>query len=171
MTQKQSKCPPSETRHPQLKKAWQVKSNVKTMLIAFFDIDGLVHHEYIPRGQMVNKEFLKNSPATLLQCCAQTLPWEMVLRQLDPAPRQCPCPQGCHHKWISGETQHSVAPAPSLLPWPCSLRLLLIPATEENNDRSLIWLRWDSSQCDETTEDYYKKWLPEVLSSVAGMLE
>jgi hypothetical protein len=29
------------------------------MLIAFFDIDGLVHHEYIPRGQTVNKEFYK----------------------------------------------------------------------------------------------------------------
>jgi len=34
------------------KKVWQVKSNVKTMLIAFFDIDRLVHHEYVPRGQM-----------------------------------------------------------------------------------------------------------------------
>ena len=39
------------------KKARQVKSNIKTMLIAFFDIDGLVHHEYVPRGQKVNKEF------------------------------------------------------------------------------------------------------------------
>ena len=29
------------------------------MLIAFFDIDGLVHHEYVPRGQTVNKEFYK----------------------------------------------------------------------------------------------------------------
>jgi len=44
---------------PRLKKAWQVKSNVKTMLIAFFDIDGLVLHEYVPRGQTVNKEFYK----------------------------------------------------------------------------------------------------------------
>ena len=35
---------------PLLKKARQVKSNIKTMLIAFFDIDGLVHHEYVPRG-------------------------------------------------------------------------------------------------------------------------
>jgi len=43
---------------PRPKKARQVKSNVKTMLIAFFDIDGLVH-EYVPRGQMVNKEFYK----------------------------------------------------------------------------------------------------------------
>jgi len=39
---------------PRPKKAWQVKSNVKTMLIAFFDIDGLIHHEYV---QTVNKEF------------------------------------------------------------------------------------------------------------------
>ena len=32
---------------------------MSTMLIAFFDTDGLVHHEYIPRGQTVNKEFYK----------------------------------------------------------------------------------------------------------------
>jgi len=49
---------------PRPKKAWQVKSNVKTTLNVFFDIDGLVHHEYIPRGQTVNKEFYK----TVLQC-------------------------------------------------------------------------------------------------------
>jgi len=44
---------------PRPKKARQVKSNVKTKLIAFLDIDGLVHHEYVPRGQTVNKEFYK----------------------------------------------------------------------------------------------------------------
>ena len=43
---------------PRPKKTRQVKSNVKTMLIAFF-IDGLIHHEYVPRGQTVNKEFYK----------------------------------------------------------------------------------------------------------------
>jgi len=42
---------------PRLKKVWQVKSNIKTMLIAFFDIDRLAHHEFVPTGQMVNKEF------------------------------------------------------------------------------------------------------------------
>ena len=57
-----------------------MKSNVKTMLIVFFDIDGLFHHEDVPRGQTVNKEFYK----TVLQCLhdtAQTSPWEVVLRQ------------------------------------------------------------------------------------------
>ena len=44
---------------PWPKKAQQVKSNIKTMLIAFFDNDGLVHHEFIPTGQTVNKEFYK----------------------------------------------------------------------------------------------------------------
>jgi len=48
---------------PRPEKARQVKFNVKTMLIAFFDIDGLVH-QYVPRGQMVHKEFYK----TVLQC-------------------------------------------------------------------------------------------------------
>jgi hypothetical protein len=45
----------STASSPRPKKARQVKS----MLIAFFDIDGLVHHEYVPRGQTVNKEFYK----------------------------------------------------------------------------------------------------------------
>jgi len=54
----------STSSSPRLKKARQVKSNIKTMLIAFFDIDGLVHHEFVPTGQTVSKEFYK----TVLQC-------------------------------------------------------------------------------------------------------
>jgi len=47
------------TSSPRPKKAQQVKSNVKIILIAFFNIDGLIRHEYVPRGQTVNKEFYK----------------------------------------------------------------------------------------------------------------
>jgi len=60
----------STSSSPRPKEARQVKSNIKTMLIAFFDIDGLVHHEFVPTGQTVNKEFYK----TALQRCAQTSP-------------------------------------------------------------------------------------------------
>jgi hypothetical protein len=33
----------------------QVQSNVKTMLIAFFDAEGLVHHEFLPQRQTMNQ--------------------------------------------------------------------------------------------------------------------
>jgi len=42
---------------PRPKKARQVKSNIKTMLICFFDVRGLVHHEFVPPGQTVNQAF------------------------------------------------------------------------------------------------------------------
>ena len=89
MIWKQSKWNTASSPWP--KKAWQVKSNVKTMLIAFFNNDGLVHHEYVPRGQMVNKEFYK----TVLQ------------RLCDAVSRHHP------EKWRSGNwiLHHDNAPA------------------------------------------------------------
>ena len=42
---------------PRPKKIKQVRSNVKTMLICFFDTQGIVHREFVLRGQIVNQEF------------------------------------------------------------------------------------------------------------------
>jgi histone-lysine N-methyltransferase SETMAR len=79
------------TASSQPKKARQVKSNVKTMLIAFFDTDRLVHHDYVSTGQMVNNKFYK----TVLQCLHDTVH------------RHCP------EKWCSGSwiLHHDNAPA------------------------------------------------------------
>jgi hypothetical protein len=46
-----------ETNSPRPKKASQVRSNVKSMLIFFFDIQGIVHKEFAPPGQTVNGKF------------------------------------------------------------------------------------------------------------------
>jgi len=51
-----------------------VKSNIKTMLIAFFDIDGLVHHEFVPTGQAVNKGFYKTLLQRLLEAVRRHRP-------------------------------------------------------------------------------------------------
>ncbi|KAL4120451.1 hypothetical protein QTP88_013142 [Uroleucon formosanum] len=45
---------------PRPKKARQVRSNVKTMLIVFFDIEGIIHYEFVPHGQTVNQVFYKD---------------------------------------------------------------------------------------------------------------
>jgi hypothetical protein len=38
-------------------KARQVRSNVKVMLSAFFDYEGVVYHTFVPRRQTVNEEY------------------------------------------------------------------------------------------------------------------
>jgi hypothetical protein len=42
---------------PRPKKARMSRSNMKVMLVVFFDWQGVIHYEFIPRGQTVNKEF------------------------------------------------------------------------------------------------------------------
>ena len=42
----QWKCP----EEPRLKKARQSRSHVNSMLIIFFDCEGVVHYEFAPRG-------------------------------------------------------------------------------------------------------------------------
>ena len=39
------------------KKARKVRNNVKVMLICFFDSRGILHHEYAPEDQAINKEY------------------------------------------------------------------------------------------------------------------
>ncbi|UYV79066.1 hypothetical protein LAZ67_17000982 [Cordylochernes scorpioides] len=42
---------------PRPKKARQVRSNVKVLLTVFFGCRGVVHHEFLPQGRTVNKEY------------------------------------------------------------------------------------------------------------------
>ena len=42
---------------PRPKKARQARANVKVLLIVFFDSNGMVHHEFLPHGRAVNKEY------------------------------------------------------------------------------------------------------------------
>lgn len=72
-----------------------MRSNVKTMLIAFFDIEGIVYYEFVPHGQTVNQVFYK----------------DVLIRLRERIRKKCP------EKWRSGTwfLHHDNAPAHSAL--------------------------------------------------------
>ena len=43
-------------RVSKIKKGRMSRSKIKALLVVFFDWKGTVHHEFVPRGQMVNKQ-------------------------------------------------------------------------------------------------------------------
>ncbi|CAB3259756.1 unnamed protein product [Arctia plantaginis] len=56
----ETKAQSSQWRHsgsPRPKKTRQVRSNSKVKLTVFFDFNGIVHHEFLPQGQTMNKEY------------------------------------------------------------------------------------------------------------------
>jgi len=47
------------TSSPRVKKARQSRSNIKVMMTVFFDLDGIVRAEFVPRNTTVNSEYYK----------------------------------------------------------------------------------------------------------------
>lgn len=59
---------------PRPKKARQVRSNVKVLLTVFFDCRGVVHHEFLPQGRTVNKEYYLQVMRNLREAIRQKRP-------------------------------------------------------------------------------------------------
>lgn len=62
---------------PRPKKARLVKSNLKAIQICFFDVRGVVHSEFVPLGQTVNRAFyLARDPICGRQIMVVFPPWQ-----------------------------------------------------------------------------------------------
>ncbi|UYV83543.1 TTC21B [Cordylochernes scorpioides] len=61
-------------QEPRPKKARQVQSNVKVLLTVFFDCRGVVHHEFLPQGRTVNKEYYLQVMRNLREAIRQKRP-------------------------------------------------------------------------------------------------
>ncbi|UYV71381.1 hypothetical protein LAZ67_8002859 [Cordylochernes scorpioides] len=59
---------------PRPKKARQVRSNVNVLLTVFFDCRGVVHHEFLPQGRTVNKEYYLQVMRNLRKAIRQKRP-------------------------------------------------------------------------------------------------
>jgi len=60
------------------KKARMSRSKIKVMLVVFFDWKGIDHHEFVSRGQMVNKQLYQEVLARLRDVVRRKRPelWE-----------------------------------------------------------------------------------------------
>jgi hypothetical protein len=90
---------------PERKKVRQVRSNVKTMLIAFFDAEGLVHHEFLPQCQTMNQTVYITVLQRLRDAVRQKRP-----HKWSPVPGFCTTTM--HHAmlpWVSGNSWPSTA--------------------------------------------------------------
>ena len=54
------------------------RSKIKVLLVVFFDWKGIVHHEFVPRGQMVNKQLYQEVLVRLRDAVRRKRPelWE-----------------------------------------------------------------------------------------------
>jgi len=85
-------------------KGRQVRSKTKVMLLAFFESEVIVHHEYAPDGQTINKEFYVEVLRRLRESVRQKI--------LDPAPRQCAL-TSCAA--VFGQTRHRSVTAAAII--------------------------------------------------------
>ena len=61
------------SKEPTLKIARQVRSNVKVLISLFFDSNGVMHHEFLPQGRTVNKEYYLEVMCRLREAICQKL--------------------------------------------------------------------------------------------------
>jgi len=63
---------------PLPKEARMSRSKIRVMLVVFFDWKGIVHHEFVPHGQMVNKQLYQEVLAHLRDAVCRRRPelWE-----------------------------------------------------------------------------------------------
>ena len=103
--------------YPRPKKAHQVLSKVKVMLIVFFDIEGIVHYEYVPQGQTVNQQFYLQVLNRLRLAVFRKRPQKLAAGAWalhhDNAPTHT---HSTFHPGIFGKSWHSCRSATTLLP-------------------------------------------------------
>ena len=101
---------------PRPKKARMSQSKIKVMFVVFFHWKGIVLHEFVPRGQMVNKQFYQEVLARLRDAVGRKRPelWENETCMLHHD--NAPAPASLLIRSYLAKRQTSVVPHPTYSP-------------------------------------------------------
>ena len=118
---------------PRPKKARMQRSQVKVMLITFFDHQGMVHHEFVPQGQTVNQHFYKEVLTRLVNKIRQKRKSFLGRKNLDLASRQCSCPHSPQRQTVLGLERNHHVTSSTLFAGLSPLRFLSFSKTERDS--------------------------------------
>ena len=114
---------------PRPKKARRSISKIKSMLICFFDSEGIVHTEFVPQGHTVNQFYYREVLERLRKRVVRVRPStaDNWMLHHDNAP--------CHTaisviEFLAKKKGHSCYSTAPILPWSESVRLLFVPKTK-----------------------------------------
>jgi len=115
---------------PKAKKARQVPSNVKIMLISFFDAKGIIHKEFVPPVQTVNQQFYLQLLKRLRDSVRMKRPemWSSCYWFLHHD--NDPTHTALNGQQFLAKKQHDAYPSSSLFTRPCAMRRFSIPSYE-----------------------------------------
>jgi len=109
---------------PRPKKGRQVRGKTMVMLLAFFVSEGIIHLEFAPDGQTINKEFYVEVLWRLRESVRRKQPEKW---RLDPPPRQCGRTHFTSCAAVFGQTQHRSVAAATILTRSRTVWLFSIP--------------------------------------------
>jgi len=140
------------------------KSKVKTMLLCFYDSKGIIHHEFVPEGQIVTGSFYFECSGTPMEedspCPARVL----STRQLVSSSRQYTGSPGSYCTRIFSPKTSMRAPSSALLSWFIPLWLFSVPQTKVIIERAPVWrCSRHPSSCGIDSSGHTTRRLAEVL--------
>ena len=130
------------------------------MVVVFFDWKGTVHHEFVPRGQIVNKQLYQEFLARLRDAVRRKRPelWENQTWMLhhDSAPAKASLLISSY----LAKHQTPVVPHPTYSLDLAPADFFLFPKLKHFETTSFPNHRGDSGKCDMRTERHHRKCVP-----------
>jgi len=122
---------------PRPKKARMSKSKIKSMLICFFDSQGIVHKEFVPPGQTVNQTFYREVLERLRKRVARVRPGiaHTWMQHHD----NVPCHTAVSINECLAEKSIPVVPQPPYSPDLSPCDFFLFPPAQKPLERALFW--------------------------------